>query len=147
MSANINVEGRNVRNHSLRVTQVATLQDCGRDSFDIRSRSGHRSYDVDGYKRQSVKRKIELSKDLDLPHTVSKVPTEAETIKIKQESVPMTCKSKQFLWPVDSKKDEQIDGATKKPKNVETNTIRISVPENIQKVVIEKGSKEMIVFL
>ena len=35
-------------------------------------RNGHRSNAVYGYKQQSVKRKIDLSNGLDLPHTVSK---------------------------------------------------------------------------
>ena len=42
-AAHINIEGRKISNHSLRVGLVTAMQDTGYDNFDIKSRSGHRS--------------------------------------------------------------------------------------------------------
>ena len=86
-AAHINIEGRKISNHSLRVKLVTAMQDTGYDNFDIKSRSGHRSNALDVYKKQTVKRKQDFSHQLDLLHTVSK----SDEIDTSTINTPKVC--------------------------------------------------------
>ena len=100
-----NMEGRKISDHSLRVGFVTSMQDIGYDNFYIMSRSGHRSQAIDVYKRQTVKRKQAISRQLDLPHTVSNLqqtPARAEQTENKKLEPTPTEPTSASLTPHDN---------------------------------------------
>ena len=100
-----NMEGRKISDHSLRVGFVTSTQDIGYDNFYIMSRSGHRSQAIDVYKRQTVKRKQAISRQLDLPHTVSNLqqtPARAEQTENKKLEPTPTEPTSASLTPHDN---------------------------------------------
>ena len=119
--AGIDTTNRRISNHSARVFQVTTLYNSGHDSYDIKTRSGHRSDVTDRYKRPNSKRKLEVSKDLDVlpsarpdaqpkqaPSDVSDAPLQKEKLtdsdKILEIRIPdnvdklrVVCKGKTLI--------------------------------------------------
>ena len=146
-AANINTEGRKISNHSLRVGLVTAMQDTGYDNFDIKSRSGHRSNTLDVYKRQTVKRKQEISRQLDLPHTVSKVPAD---LTESDGAGSMTHANKQAkMQAIDTPVPKEITDQKKAilPAQVEDKTLMLTIPSVIEKVVLKRGMKETVVLM
>ena len=146
-AANINTEGRKISNHSLRVGLVTAMQDTGYDNFDIKSRSGHRSNTLDVYKRQTVKRKQEISRQLDLPHTVSKVPAD---LTESDGAGSMTHANKQAkMQAIDTPVPKEITDHKEAilPAQVEDKTLMLTIPSVIEKVVLKRGMKETVVLM
>ena len=142
--AKINMEGRVITNHSLRVALVTNMQDTGYDNFDIQSRSGHRSQAIDAYKRQSVKRKQEISRQLDLPHTISC----ADDVKPRADDVECTDPTADSTPPVSKQIKILPDhsGTTQTADCADDdNTLIVHVPKSVGKVVLRGGTKETVV--
>ena len=128
--AEINMEGRKITNHSLRVGLVTAMQDTGYDNFDIKSRSGHRSNTLDVYKRQTVKRKQDISRQLDLPHTVSKA-TDDDVHEDNKDSIK----------PIIKTPNQQQQ--TTLTHNAEDDTLALTIPTCIKKLYSKGDQKKL----
>ena len=120
--ANINTTGRNITNHSGKVTCCTALYNAGFGDKAVMGRSGHRSNAVQLYKRESADMLKDISNKLQPPK-----PKAAGLVKTKSE--PVKCENKENVFP-----EKSVDN-----KNILT----ISVPENISLIVIEKNGKKI----
>jgi len=123
--AGIDTSGRNISNHSGRVTCCTRLYNEGFSDKAVISRSNHRSNAVHSYQREQFKILNEISNTLGAPRPDADVKSEQATVK--QESTP----------------DVTPDS---KPATA-TGTLRIEVPDTISKVLIVKNGKEIGVLL
>lgn len=132
--AGISTEGRTITGHSGKVTCCTRLYEAGFNEQEIMHRSGHRSSAVRLYKRPSEELQQRVSDHLQpprpssapLPCTVTSAASCAQNSPKKHtESDNFPCK----LETDDSPTDDGI--------------LTISVPSNVTKVVIMKGSKKI----
>ena len=123
--AGIDTSGRNISNHSGRVTCCTRLYNEGFSDKAVISRSNHRSNAVHSYQREQFKILNEISNTLGAPRPDADVKSEQATVK--QETTP----------------DVTPDS---KPATA-TGTLRIEVPDTISKVLIVKNGTEIGVLL
>ena len=119
---NINTNGRNIRNHSGKVTCCSALYNAGFGDKAVMGRSGHRSNAVQLYKQEYADMLKDISNKLQPPKLEA-----AGLVKTKSE--PVNHENKENVIP-----EKTVDN-----KNILT----ISVPENISLIVIEKNGKKV----
>lgn len=129
--AGIDYQGRNISNHSGKVTCCTRLYEANFDEQAITARSGHRSNAVRSYKRPS----------LDLQHAISDVlqPPRPESAPpaIATSDLPSPKRHNSVSCPT-------TPCSTVTPKK-ESGTLHITVPSGITTVIIEKDDKTITV--
>lgn len=141
--AGIDCSGRNIQNHSGKVTLCTKLYEKNHDEQAIMGRSGHRSVAVRNYKRQSVALQMEVSNDLQhpLPKCMkSEKPLPPKSDKDSTEESPVISKN------VSASETRIIMKATESLQGrgfVQTDTHTLSVPECINTVIIDTMGKKV----
>lgn len=116
--AGISLYGRNITNHSGRVTLCTTLYNSGFNDKAVASRSGHRSKSIQKYQREQYPILKEISNTLP----------------------PPMAKTDENLLKRSSETTLEIDTSV-----LDDECVFLSVPKCVKKVIIQKGDKKITV--
>lgn len=114
----ISLDGRNITNHSGRVTLCTTLYNSGFNDKAVASRSGHRSKAIQKYQREQ--------------YPILK--------KISNTLAPPMAKTDENLLKRSSETTLEIDTSV-----LDDECVFLSVPKCVKKVIIQKGDKKITV--
>ncbi|XP_048750403.2 uncharacterized protein LOC125662277 [Ostrea edulis] len=132
--AGIDTAGRNISNHSGRVTCCTRLYNEGFSDKAVTSRSSHRSNAVHTYQREQFKILNDISNTLGAPAPISTPTTTFTTVK---------CESNMEKGAIIN--PPAVNCETSKQVGIQASTgiLKIEVPENVGKIIIVKGEKKM----
>ena len=142
--AGIDTTGRNISNHSGRVTCCTRLYNEGFSDKAVISRSSHRSNAVHSYQREQFKILNEISNTLGAP--APKVETLPENVKSVTKTFtapPQVDNCKENIQFIPESKPETASSDYEKEKQCDTEALKIIIPQTVKKVVLIKGDKNM----